>query len=316
MYHDIGKFFDKNNHPNQSFLLIESKNLLDPFNLSKEDKLLITKVIQYHLLFATIFTGESTFYGVYSLLNDPGFNELISNKRNITRFLDLLEIFTFIDILGYHYTKIFDHYLKYYDEIHSNLKKILSYWPDKKKALKKAREFSQEWLEWRIAGALRIFQFVETKPYLTKDFYFDKLKESIKETNNEIISNLDWKSIKQQYLIYSYKIQMKYSLALLMILAFGSFQRMGLKINTGISHKLLLFWVLLSKEIKIRSREKNDSPWNIILEGMPHWSKIDNSMIEKINDKNIENLIHNSNHKFNNQRNEFFFYLDFKSILD
>ena len=36
-------------------------------------------------------------------------------------------------------------------------------------------------LDWRIAGGLRIFQFVETKPYLTEEFYYDKIKESIKE---------------------------------------------------------------------------------------------------------------------------------------
>ena len=29
MYHDIGKLFDKNNHPNQSFLLINNENLLN-----------------------------------------------------------------------------------------------------------------------------------------------------------------------------------------------------------------------------------------------------------------------------------------------
>ncbi|MFW9827368.1 MAG: hypothetical protein ACFFEY_07255 [Candidatus Thorarchaeota archaeon] len=316
MYHDIGKLFDKYNHPHQSFLLIISDNLLDPFNLSDNDKLLVNKVIQYHLLFATIFTGESTFYGVYSLLNDLEFIEILSNKNNVSRFLNLLEIFTIIDILGYPYTQIFDHYLKYYEEINFNLNEILNLWPDKEKALNTAKQYSQKWLKWRIAGALRIFQFVETKPYLTKEFYFYKLKESIKESHNEFIYKMTWKLIKDKYLVHSYKIQMKYSLAFLMILAFGNFKRMGLKINATISYKLLLFWTLLSKEVKTRSKESPDSLWNIFLEAMPHWSKIDQQFINKINDKNIELLIRNSRHEFNVEKKEFSLYLDFKKVLE
>ncbi len=239
---------------------------------------------------------------------------MISNKKNITRFLNLLEIFTIIDILGYPYTQIFDHYLKYYEEINFNLSQILNLWPDKERALNTAKQYSQKWLKWRIAGALRIFQFVETKPYLTKEFYFNKLKESIKESHNEIIYNLTWKLIKDKYLVHSYKIQMKYSLALLIILAFGNFQRMGLKINAGISYKLLLFWALLSKEVKTRSKEYPDSLWNIFLEAMPHWSKIDQQFIDMINDRNIELLIKNSRHEFNVEKKEFNLYLDFKRL--
>ena len=78
MYHDIGRFYDKSNHPEESYFLIKSKNLLDIYELSEIEKLLINKVIQYHLFFATIYTGESTFYGIYSLINDNGFIKLIS----------------------------------------------------------------------------------------------------------------------------------------------------------------------------------------------------------------------------------------------
>ncbi|MFX1588241.1 MAG: hypothetical protein ACFFC1_08805 [Promethearchaeota archaeon] len=314
MYHDIGRYIDNKKHPYHSYHLISSMELLEAFELSDMDKLLIRKIINYHLLIATIYTGESTFYKVYSLFNDPELRKLLSYENIINKFIDILEVFTYVDILGYYYTKIFDHYIKYYNEISSKLKIILNLWPDKELALKKAKKYSQEWLEWRLAGALRIFQFVETKPHLTKEFYFNKLKESIRGVGNEFINTLNWDLIKDQYLIHTYKIQMRYSLALLMILAFGGFQRMGLKINTGISYKLILFWILLSKEVKARSKNNDKSPWNIFLEGMPHWSKINKSFIDSLDDETIETLIYSSNHEYNEDKEEFNLYLDFKKI--
>jgi len=252
---------------------------------------------------------------IYSLLNDSEFNKLLNYERNIDRFIDLLEIFTYIDILGYYYTKIFDHYIKFYDEISSKLKIILNLWPNKDLALKKAKHYSQEWLEWRLAGALRIFQFVETKPYLTKEFYYNKLKDSIKETDNHLLNEVNWDSLKDHYLINSYKIQLRYSLALLMILAFGNFQRMGLKINSKISYKLILFWALLSKEVKSRSVDNPSAPWKVFLMGIPHWSKIDKFFIEKINEDAIEFIILHAQHKFDEHKEEFNLYLDFKQII-
>ncbi len=315
MYHDIGRYIDNKKHPYHSYHLISTLDLLKPFELSDIEKLLIRKIIHYHLLIATIYTGESTYYGISSLLNDPEFNKLLKYENAIDRFIDLLEVFTYIDILGYYYTNIFDHYIKYYDEINSKLKLILNIWPNKELALKKAKEYSQEWLEWRLAGALRIFQFVETKPFLTKEFYYNKLRDSIKKSDNNLLRDLNWDSIIDQYLIHSYKIQMRYSLALLMILAFGSLQRMGLKINTGISYKLILFWMLLSKVVQSRSKDKDKSIWNVFLEGMPHWSKIDKSFIKTLNDEMIESLIRNSKDEYNQKKEEYNLYLDFNQVF-
>jgi hypothetical protein len=316
MYHDIGRYIDNKNHPYQSYYLITKDDLLKDFELSDVEKLLIRKIIHYHLLIATIYTGESTYYRIYSLFNDSEFIKLLSYEGVIDKFIDLLEIFTYIDILGYYYTKIFDHYVKYYNEISSKLKAILNLWKDKKLALKKAKEYSQEWLEWRLAGALRIFQFVETKPHLTKEFYYNKLKESIIETPHQFLNGLNWDLIKNRHLIHSYKIQLRYSLALLMILAFGSFQRMGLKINSVISYKLILFWTLLSKKVNISSKNNSNALWNIFLEEMPHWSKIDKQFIEKLNDANIEFIIHNGNIEFDEDKEEFNMYLNIHQIAN
>ena len=314
IYHDIGRFFDRKNHSYQSYQLITEKNLLDSYNISDYNKLLIKKIIQYHLLLATIYTGESTFYGIYDLLNDKELIPILSKKRNRELFINLLEIFTFIDILGYSYAKIYDHYVDYYNEINHILKNILNCWPDKELVLRRAYTYSQEWIEWRIAGAIRIFQFIETKPHLTKEFYFNKLKESIEGTNNELISKHNWEIIKSRYLTHSYKIQIKYGLPLLMILAFGNFQRMGLKIEAKISYKLILFWTLLSKEIESRAKNNINYLWNVYLIGMPHWSKIDKSFTEKLNDNAIELIIKKSSQEFIIERKEYNLYLNLKKI--
>ena len=149
IYHDIGKFVRKRDHPQQSFVLISDRKLLSPFKLERYDHLLIEKVIQYHILFATIFTGESTHYGSFSLINDLELTQLISDNKYLDLFVDLLEIFTFIDILGYSYSQIFDHYLIYYELINQNLKDIFKLLPNKEKAIQKAFQHSQEWIDWR-----------------------------------------------------------------------------------------------------------------------------------------------------------------------
>jgi len=238
-----------------------------------------------------------------------------NGKKSFDRFVDLLEIFTYIDILGYSYAKIYDHYIKYYKEINLGLKNVLYCLPDKKNALIRAKEYSQDWLEWRLAGALRIFQFVETKKFLTREFYFQKLRESIKDSDNKFINNYNWELLVKEYLVYSYKIQLNYSLAFLMILAFGSFQRMGLKINSGISYKLILFWTLLCKEINSRSKVGEESPWNIFFEGMPHWSKIDITSINMLNEQTLETIIHNSTQKYDKIKEEHNLYLNFNPVF-
>jgi len=319
IYHDIGRFFNKKNHPYESYLMISEQNLLDSYDLSETEKLLISKVIQYHLLFATIYTGESTFFGVYSILHDEEFIELSSYEGFNNRFIDLLEIFTWIDILGYSYARLYDHYSKYYDEINIKLKGILSLFPDKKRALERALDYSQEWIEWRIAGGLRIFQFVDTQPYLTTEFYYNKLKESLKECNLNLIDGLDWEMIKKQFLIHSCKIQVKYALGFLMLLAFGDFSRSRITEDKKISSNLMLFWILLSKEIAVRSNNNNNNNgylWNIYLLGLPNWFKWNKTRKNKLDFSKIEYIIANSTQEFDNERKEFNLYLNFNELFN
>ncbi|MFX0164347.1 MAG: hypothetical protein ACFE9V_03420 [Candidatus Hodarchaeota archaeon] len=316
MYHDIGRLDNKKEHPYYSYSIISKKNLLERYNLSGIDKLLINKVIQYHLLFATIYTGESSFYGVYSLLNDTEFKKLLTDKKSIDRFIDLLEIFTYIDILGYSYAHIYDHYIQYYNEINNKLKTILNLWPDEEKALKKALEYSLDWLDWRIAGALRIFQYVNTKPYLTKNFYFKKIQESNSKDRDKIINVTGWNELKEQYLTNSSKIQLKYGLAILMLLAFGKFFRGPIKEEETISSNLILFWILLSEEITRRSSEEKEYLWNVHFIGLPNWWKWDRKFKKELNYHTLKDLFKDATHDVDTIKKEFNLYLDFTSVFN
>ncbi|MHA1914188.1 MAG: hypothetical protein ACW97V_07470 [Promethearchaeota archaeon] len=316
MYHDVGRLDDKKEHPYYSYYLISKRNMLDQYNVSDTEQLLIKKIIQYHLLFATIYTGESTFYGISSLLNDSEFNILLINKENIDRFIDLLEIFTYIDILGYSYARIYNHYVSYYDEINSKLKSILNSWPDKEKALKKANEYSQEWIEWRTAGALRIFQYVNTEPYLTKTFYYEKIRNSVNMDIKDLTDGLEWDAIKENYLENTSKIQLKYGLAMIMLLALGKFFRGPIREDQQISSNLIAFWVLLSKEITKRSKFDNDFLWNVHFTGLPNWWKWDRKFKKELNSESLELIIKTGSQEFDERKKEFNLYLDFSSIFN
>ena len=314
VYHDIGKFIRKRDHPQQSFSLISEKGLLNPYKLNKKIQILIEKVIQYHVLFATIYTGESTYYGTYSLIHDNDLVDLMSESIYLDLFIDCLEVFTYIDILGYSYSQIFDHYIKYYDEINLKLKQILSLLPNIDSALDKALFYSCSWIEWRIAGALRIFQFISTQPYLTQEFYFEKLKSSMYSIPNDVQTVVNWENLVRNDLRESCRIQIKYGLAFLMILAFGSFQRATFNQNVEISHNLISFWIILTKEILKRSQEDTKAPWNVYILGIKNWFSIPSKALIKINIPFIRNLISNAKSEYNKIINEYFLNLDLSQI--
>ena len=316
VYHDIGKFVRKRDHPNQSFILISEKDLLSPFVLLENDKILIQKVIQYHILFATIYTGESTYYGTYSLINDSAFVRLLSNHKYLELFVDLLEVFTFIDILGYSYSQIFDHYLIYYERINQKLKDIFKLLPDRERAIQMAIQYSQEWIDWRIAGALRIFQFIGTEPYLSEQFYYNTIKASLDSISYEEFNfkRLEWEELKEQTLSQSYKIQIKYGLAFLMILAFGSFHRATVKEDIKISHKLILFWMLLCRETKNRSIKDVNGLWNIYILGIHNWFTLTPNNFMKISEKLIATVIQEAESFYDEESREYTLNLDLSAI--
>ena len=313
VYHDIGKFIRKRDHPLQSFKLISEKGLLNPFKLDKDLQLLIKKVIQYHVLFATIYTGESTYYGTYSLIQDKDLVNLISNSKFLNIFVDSLELFTYIDILGYSYSQIFDHYLNYYEKINNNLKEIFSRIYDPDSALITALKLSQSWIKWRIAGALRIFQFVSTEPYLTENFYYAKLKSSLLTFPIEL-DGLNWDNLINEMLSESCKVQIKYGLAFLMILAFGSFHRASINENSKISSNLIYFWLILTDEITKRSKKDFKGIWNVYILGIKNWFSILPTGFKIINPSFIQDIIKNSKSSFDETLNEYTLNLDLSKL--
>ena len=318
MYHDIGRFVDRAAHTYHSANLIVRRGLLDAFKLSETEKLILRKTIEYHLLLATIYTGESTFFGLLSLLNDKEFTQILKTKdgKNIEFFVDLLEIFTYIDVLGYPYSRIYDHYLIYYEQINKTLQSLLRLWPNQVKITSKAREYSLQWTDWRLVCALRIFQFINTEPYLTKDFYFDALKQSLRSECEDRGVKFDWSSIKTKYLSHNYKFQAKYALAFLMLLTFGEFKRAKLDRAQKVSAKLLRFWILLSAEINRRGLNAEESVWNIYFQKLPFWSDIPKGFSEKLEINALKSVIQNATLRFDKDRKEYNLFLDFSDLLE
>ncbi len=316
MYHDIGRVFNRKIHAYKSSELIAKYALFDAFGFSETEKLILRKVVEYHLLLPTIYTGESTFFGIISLINDPEFTKLIStSEKNYTSlFVDLLELFTYIDILGYPYSRIFDHYIRYYEHMNQILKEILRLYPATEKILSKAKEYSLQWTDWRLAGGLRIFQFIHTKPHLTKEFYYSILKESIRPLYETQAGGFNWDSIKNEYLANTYKFQLKYALPLLVLLAFNEFRRMRLKKDHKISSKLLEFWIILSTEIDKRNLSDKLAVWNIFFEEMPFWSEITKQFIEKLEIDKLKTIIQTGTIIYDERRKEFNFHLDFSQL--
>jgi hypothetical protein len=315
VFHDIGRFYDKKTHPNESSRLVKENNLLDTFSLIDSEKLLIIKAIEHHLMIATIFTGESTFYSSYTLLNDKEFLSLANIKTRLNRFLDILEIFTYLDIMGYSYSRIYNHYIKYYQKINKILKKILYERKNQHDSLKLALDYSEKYIEWRVAGALRIFQFIETEPHLTKQFYYKKLKDSIKNSNLSIFKNSNWKQMRR-IILSSSKIQIKYGLGVLMLFAFGKFFRKELDKSSKVSDRLLLFWTLLSKKINEISEHNSPYLWNVFFIETPNWAEYNRNRMLIIEEKDLDLLVNNSTYQLDGEKKEYSMYLNVAQIFE
>lgn len=314
IYHDIGRFIDRKTHASQSSKLILEHRLLEDFQLSELEQLLLRKLIEYHLLIATTFTGESTFFGILSLLNDEAFVELISQENYPELFIDMLEAFTYLDVLGYPYAQVFDHYLNYYEEIGMKFKHLLTFNPDLVKATDQAKRYSLQWTDWRLAAALRIFQFIGTKPHLTKEFYFAALQTSIRPECETRGVTFNWIKLKDTFLANTYKFQIKYALAFLLVLAFGEFKRFRLKENQQLSSKLLLFWIALNNELKIRGLDMPEVVWNVYFENLPFWSELTTEFISKLHIESLKSVIHLAEIYFDDTKKEYNMILDFKNL--
>ena len=120
--------------------------------------------------------------------------------------------------------------------------------------------------------------------------------------------------MKESILNQSCKIQIKYGLAFLMILAFGSFHRATVKQDVEISHKLVLFWMLLCREMKKRSIKNEDALWNVYILGIHNWFTLSRNNFMKIDEKLISNVIKEAESFYDKEFREFTLNLDLSAV--
>ncbi|MFW9824655.1 MAG: hypothetical protein ACFFE4_17055, partial [Candidatus Thorarchaeota archaeon] len=157
---------------------------------------------------------------------------------------------------------------------------------------------------------------VGTESYLTKDFYFERIRESVDTELKDLTNSGDWDDIKETFLVNSSKIQIKYGLAILMLFAFGNFFRGPVKIDQKISNNLIIFWFLLSEKINKESVENKEPLWNVHFIGLPNWWKWDRIFKKKLNFKSINQIIQNSSLEFDIEKKQYNLYLDFDDIFN
>ncbi len=242
LFHDIGRPFNRESHAQVSANLLRQFNALDEFLSDPLQKTVLEGVIKNHLLPGTIFTGESSYYSAISVLRDESLKEIWTTSEEIDFFFDTLQAFTLIDIWGYDYAKVFDHYFLYYPLICNTLsngfKKFQPIEPHE--SLNRFyREFSridEENLKWRVSCALRIFQFVDTQEYLSKEFFFEKIGSALaegKQTWNEFAD-----SISKEHS----RLQFNYALPIMIVLALGFISREPIQKETNVKEGIFKFW--------------------------------------------------------------------------
>ncbi len=272
-FHDIGRPFNREAHSYESARLIEEFNLLDAFNLNENEIILVLKAIEYHLLVGSIYSGESTFYYLTSLCQDQKFTILLEDIHLIKQFASLVSVFTIFDIWGYGYGRIFDHYPYYYVQLRDEIVKLLSFWPDLDTIISESRKTSESWLDWRMAAAVRIFQYLGTTPKLTNNFYTNLIKKAASDYLQKDLTDASWSRFKQENFSQIHKVQLKYGLGLLQRLASGHAYmdvRRGC-IPSQIRSDLIQFWVLLNQKILDMNRVSTfpHAIWNVSVEGLP-----------------------------------------------
>jgi hypothetical protein len=250
LFHDLSRPFNRTWHTIESEKLIREYNFLDRFNLPKTIKKLILTSIKHHLLIGTIFTGESSYYGSIALYSDLINGDKPISNRYIQILFQTLKVFTFIDIWGYYYSQIYDHYFYYYDEICDNLTRVFTTCikfkkeEKQKNSLKKALfRLDTQNLKWRIACSLRIFQFITVKQYLTEDFYYSKIEEGL------ALIGKNWEQFQKSLGEVHPRIQFKYTLPLMMILSMKEFRREPIDESITVQGDIFSFWTACSQTV-------------------------------------------------------------------
>ncbi|MHA1268327.1 MAG: hypothetical protein ACTSPY_00950 [Candidatus Helarchaeota archaeon] len=319
LFHDIGKPFNQKFHPFESAKIIEKYGLLNHFNLNRQEKLIVNKVIKYHLMMGTIYNGESSLWALKNLINDPDISEILDNNELLSLYLDLFVIFAIIDIWGYPYGIVLPNNVHQYLKLKDIFYELLSIKNNAIEFQSQLEILSFQRIGWRIANAIRIFQFHNSDKKYTLDFFLKKIWTAIREYNGDIITKENWNEYKRKYLKYTPRIQMTYGLPILMRLALGPFKKRKWKIDehTTISPDLIEFWIALNTRIEqyILNNNLYDFPINVIWKGLPHWSKYNDRINRLLNGNDLRKIIEKSKIRLIDNKKEYNLILDFSEYL-
>jgi len=297
--HDIGRFEDKRCHNEKSAEMITKYNLLENRGISEEELILIRKVVQYHLLIGTLYTGESSYLSFEPLLKDKEFKTILGNNSLIRQFLDALTLFTMIDVWGYHINDISSTMIKNYLDIREEMKEIFAKSHDLNEIIKGLKKKSRKHMDWRLMGFMMAFSKIGKKPHLTLDYYAGMINDSFERYIEREGLSINWNDFKDQYLNKIDQAQFKYGLGVLIPLSYGGTgKKMHLTEDTRINPNLLHLLVNINKKI-LKEEETNpqcipDTIWNVIFKGYPLWNRR-TDFHEKLNTAGqIEEIINNS----------------------
>ena len=318
LYHDIGRPFNRTWHTFKSEKLIKRNKLLELFNLPEQTEKLILIVIKHHLLVGTIFTGESSYYGSIALLSDlKGINNNVSDHQ-IRILFKTMKAFTLIDIWGYDYSEIYNHYFSYYNEISTNLIKIfqksikLNEEDGQKKCLKRVFfQLDNKNLKWRIACSMRIFQFITVKPYLTEEFYFSKIENGLANIGTS------WKEFQEKLRDVHPRFQFKYALPLMMVLSSKKFRREAIDDSFTIQSKIFSFWSTCADIIENKISKESNSNFDLfylVFDFPRHW--FFNSPDRERIRANIINALHSSTFSFDAKKSAYILTIDMNCITN
>jgi hypothetical protein len=317
--HDIGKMQDKRHHTEKSAELVSTMGLLNGWGITPAWVLLITKVIQYHLLVGTLYSGEISYLSFRAIIEDAEFIPILAESKLRDLFIDALILFTMIDIWGYPYNSqaITAAMIRNYLNIAQELRFVLEKGEDKEETYERLINIAQQSADWRLACYLRAFSHLGTKPYLTPEFYQEKLIQGAEVFLGKTLSPATWVAFREEYLDKFYQIQFKYALGLLCLLSFETLEnfRQGCTAETQVNPNLLKLLTLLNNKLKTREMTQGlpeDCLWEVYFTGTPLWTRKSN-IFEEINRPGIiEEIVSSAKNQGQNNHWAQSLYLDFQ----
>lgn len=317
--HDMGRLEDKEHHPEKGAQLVRDLDLLGPLGLTTQETLLVTWVIQSHLLVGTLYSGEISFLAFWGLLEDPGFSPFLSDPALRELFVQALILFTMVDVWAYPYNAraISSPMIGNYLEIAAELRSVLEKGLEPLEAKARLVEIAKDSTDWRLCCYLRAFSQIGTKPHLTSQFYQHKVISGAEKFTHRSLSPEEWQDFKERTLSRFHQIQFKYALGLLCLLSFKDLKkfREGCTSETEVDPRLFHLLAGINERI-VQEEEKRelppDLPWDVIFSGIPTWTR-SNDIFERMGDPTVlGKVMAEGTLKARNDKGPYALYLDFR----